>query len=126
MGAMFPPEVENELKEAAPYWVASEKAVQAEFIARLKAFKGRLKGERLSTLTADLKDLKAADNLKRAADQLRTNSGIQDHYGEVLFKLGRYDEAIAAWTRALAGDDEEIDRAGLDKKIRTARQKLKK
>jgi hypothetical protein len=52
---------ENELKEAAPYWVASEKAVQAEFIARLKAFKGRLKGERLSTLTADLKDLKAAD-----------------------------------------------------------------
>jgi tetratricopeptide (TPR) repeat protein len=68
----------------------------------------------------------AADNLKRAADQLRTNSVIQDHYGEVLFKLGRYDEAISAWTRALAGDDETIDRAGLDKKIRDARQKLKK
>jgi tetratricopeptide (TPR) repeat protein len=68
----------------------------------------------------------AADSLKRAADQLRTNSVIQDHYGEVLFKLGRYDEAIAAWTRALSGDDEEIDRAGLDKKIRNARQKLKK
>jgi len=68
----------------------------------------------------------AADNLKRAADQLRTNSVIQDHYGEVLFKLGRYDEAISAWTRALAGDDESIDRAGLDKKIQSARQKLKK
>ena len=35
---------------------------------------------------------------------------IQDHYGDVLFKLGRYDEAIAAWTRALAGDGDSIDR----------------
>ena len=68
----------------------------------------------------------AADNLKRAADQLKTNSVIQDHYGEVLFKLGRYDEAIAAWTRALAGDGDSIDRAGIDKKIRAAQQKLKK
>ena len=41
------------------------------------------------------------DNLKRAADQLTTNSVVQDHYGDVLFKLGRYDDAIAAWnTRA--------------------------
>jgi Tfp pilus assembly protein PilF len=68
----------------------------------------------------------AADSLKRASDQLRTNSVIQDHYGEVLFKLGRYDEAIAAWTRALAGDEESLDRAGVDKKIQGARQKLKK
>jgi hypothetical protein len=52
---------ENELKQAAPYWASAEKAVQSEFVARLKAFKGRLKGERLTTLTADLKDLKAAD-----------------------------------------------------------------
>ena len=35
---------------------------------------------------ADKLDL-AEDNLKRAADQLKTNSVIQDHYGEVLFKL---------------------------------------
>jgi len=68
----------------------------------------------------------AADNLQRAADQLRTNGVIQDHYGDVLFKLGRYDEAISAWTRALSGDEEGIDRAGVDKKIRDARQKLKK
>jgi len=68
----------------------------------------------------------AADNLKRAAEQLRTNSVIQDHYGDVLFKLGRYDDAIAAWTRALAGDEESLDRAGVDKKIQGARQKLKK
>ena len=68
----------------------------------------------------------AEDNLKRAADQLRTNSVIQDHYGDVLFKLGRYDEAIAVWTRALAGDGDSIDRGGIDKKIRSAQQKIKK
>ena len=68
----------------------------------------------------------AEQNLRQAADQLRTNSVIQDHYGEVLFKLGRYDDAIAAWTRALAGDGAEIDRGEIDKKIKTARQKLPK
>ena len=68
----------------------------------------------------------AADNLRRAADQLQSNSVIQEHYGQVLFKLGRYDEAIAAWTRALAGDGDSIDRSDIDKKIRSARQKLKK
>ena len=67
----------------------------------------------------------AADNLKRAADQLKTNSVIQDHYGDVLFKLGRYDEAIAAWTRALAGDGDSIDRAGIDKKIRVGQAKTR-
>ena len=51
---------------------------------------------------ADKLDL-AEPNLKRAADQLTTNSVIQDHYGDVLFKRGRYDQAIAAWTRALVG-----------------------
>src|SRR6185503_7489302 len=68
----------------------------------------------------------ANDNLRRAADQLKTNSVIQDHYAELLFKMGRFDEAIAAWTRALAGDGDAIDRAGIDKKIRTAQQKLKR
>jgi tetratricopeptide (TPR) repeat protein len=74
---------------------------------------------------ADKLDL-AEDNLHRAADQLRTNSVIQDHYGEVLFKLGRYDAAITAWTRALAGDGDSIDRSDIDKKIQTAKQKLRK
>jgi hypothetical protein len=55
------PVYENELVDAAAYWASSDKAVKAEFIARLKAFKGRLKGERLTALTADLKKLKAAD-----------------------------------------------------------------
>ena len=50
---------------------------------------------------ADKLDL-ARENLQRAADQLKANSVIQDHYGDVLFKLSRYDDAIAAWTRAIS------------------------
>src|SRR3954471_15981302 len=72
---------------------------------------------------ADKLDL-AESNLKRAADALKTNSVIQEHYGQVLFKLGRYDEAIAAWNRALAGDGDSIDKADVDKKIKAAKQKL--
>jgi predicted Zn-dependent protease len=68
----------------------------------------------------------AEDNLRRAADQLKTNSVIQDHYGDVLFKLGRFNDAIAAWNRALTGDGDSIDRGDIDKKIRSARQKLPK
>jgi tetratricopeptide (TPR) repeat protein len=66
----------------------------------------------------------ALDPLRRAADQLLTNSVVQDHYGDVLFRLGRFDEAIAAWSRALAGDREDVDEGGIDRKIRSARQKL--
>jgi tetratricopeptide (TPR) repeat protein len=72
---------------------------------------------------ADKLDL-ARENLERAADQLKANSVIQDHYGDVLFKLSRYDDAIAAWTRALAGDNDAIDRPAIDKKIKSAKQKL--
>jgi len=66
----------------------------------------------------------AEDSLRRAADQLKTNSVIQDHHGDVLFKLGRVDEAIAAWTRALNGDGDSVSRGDIDKKIRSAKQKL--
>ena len=68
----------------------------------------------------------AEDNLRRAAEQLKVNSVIQEHYGQLLFKVGRFEDAIAAWNRALAGDGASIDRADIDKKIRDAKQKLKK
>jgi tetratricopeptide (TPR) repeat protein len=74
---------------------------------------------------ADKLDL-AEPNLKRAADQMTTNSVVQDHYGDLLFKRERYDQAIAAWTRALSGDGDAIDRPAIDRKIRAARQKLGK
>lgn len=72
---------------------------------------------------ADQLDLAEA-SLKRAADQMTTNSVIQDHYGDVLFKRGRLDEAIAAWSRALTGDRDSIDPGAIDKKIKSAKQKL--
>jgi tetratricopeptide (TPR) repeat protein len=72
---------------------------------------------------ADKLDL-AEESLKRAADQMTSNSVIQDHYGDVLFKRGRVDDAIAAWTRALNGDRDSIDTGTIDKKIKSARQKL--
>jgi tetratricopeptide (TPR) repeat protein len=68
----------------------------------------------------------ALDNLQRAADQLKSNSVIQDHYGDVLFKLSRFDEAITAWERALAGDNDTIDKPTIDKKIKSAKQKIGK
>ena len=68
----------------------------------------------------------AEENLRRAAEQLKVNSVIQEHYGQLLFKVGRFEDAIAAWNRALAGDGESIDRADIDRKIRDARQKLSK
>ena len=68
----------------------------------------------------------AEEQLKRASDQLLTNSVVQDHYGDVLARMGRPDQAIAAWTRALAGDGDSIDRAEIDKKIKSARGKLPK
>ena len=68
----------------------------------------------------------ALDQLHRAADMLTTNSVVQEHYADVLFRAGRYDDAVAAWNRALAGDGDAIDRSDIDKKIRSARQKLPK
>ncbi|HVH28993.1 MAG TPA: tetratricopeptide repeat protein [Vicinamibacterales bacterium] len=68
----------------------------------------------------------AEENLKRAADQMRVNSVVQEHYGQVLFRMGRFEDAIAAWNRALAGDGASIDREDIDRRIREARQRLKK
>jgi tetratricopeptide (TPR) repeat protein len=68
----------------------------------------------------------AFENMKQAADQLPTNSVVQDHYGDVLAKMGRWEDAIAAWNRSLAGDGDSIDKGDIDKKIRSARQKLPK
>jgi tetratricopeptide (TPR) repeat protein len=68
----------------------------------------------------------AEEHLRRAAGQLRANSVIQDHYGDVLFKLERFDDAIAAWTQALEGDGDSIDPDDIDRKIRAARQRIRK
>ncbi len=68
----------------------------------------------------------ALEHLQRAAQMLATNSLVQDHYAGVLFRVGRYDDAIAAWTKALSGDLDSVERGDIDKKIRGAKQKLPK
>ncbi len=68
----------------------------------------------------------AEQNLQKAAERLPRDSAIQDHLGDVLFKLGRYQDAATAWQRALDGNREQVDTAGIEKKLRTARDKARK
>jgi tetratricopeptide (TPR) repeat protein len=65
-------------------------------------------------------------HLRKAAAGLMTNSVIQDHLGDTLFKLGNFDEAAHAWERALAGDGDSIERETIERKIKSAREKTKK
>ena len=64
--------------------------------------------------------------LTQAATGLPESSVIQDHLGDLRVKQQRLQDAVAAWERALAGDGAGIDRATIEKKLRTAREHLKK
>jgi tetratricopeptide (TPR) repeat protein len=68
----------------------------------------------------------AEESLKKAAEQRVRDSAVQDHFGDVLFRLGRYQDAASAWQRALDGDMQQVDRAALEKKLRSARDKTRK
>jgi tetratricopeptide (TPR) repeat protein len=61
--------------------------------------------------------------LSPAAEQLPRNAVVQDHLGDVLARIGRLQDAVAAWTRALSADG-EIDKAAIQKKIDDARSKI--
>lgn len=65
----------------------------------------------------------ALDPLSKSAALLTGNSVIQDHHGDALAKRGRNAEAVAAWQRALDGDGQQVDRAAIEKKIKTAKRK---
>jgi tetratricopeptide (TPR) repeat protein len=67
----------------------------------------------------------AEGHLRRAAEQMTTNSVVQDHFGDLLYKLGRYREAVEAWQRALAGDGADIERTAIERKLRQAREKVR-
>lgn len=62
--------------------------------------------------------------LSPAAERLPENSVVQDHFGDLLARRGRWQDAITAWTRALAGDGDDIDRAAVEKKVSDARTRL--
>jgi tetratricopeptide (TPR) repeat protein len=63
--------------------------------------------------------------LAPASQQMPRNSTVQDHMGDILAKRGRWQEAIAAWTRALQGDGDDVNKAALEKKINDARGKTR-
>jgi tetratricopeptide (TPR) repeat protein len=67
-------------------------------------------------------DMEQAEKyLAPAAQQLPRNATIQDHLGDVLARRGRWQDAVAAWTRALQGDSGAINRPGVEKKIQDAK-----
>jgi tetratricopeptide (TPR) repeat protein len=71
-------------------------------------------------------DLEEAEKyLSPAAAQLPRNAEVQDHLGDLLARRGRWQDAITAWTRALEGEGEEIDRGSIEKKITDARSRLR-
>ena len=70
-------------------------------------------------------DVEGAEKyLAPAAAKLPRNSVVQDHFGDVQARRGRWQEAIAAWMKALEGDGNDLDRAAVEKKIQDARSKL--
>lgn len=62
--------------------------------------------------------------LLSAAQKLPENSEIQDHLGDLHARKGRLSEAIAAWTRALKGDGQDVEKAAIEKKISNAKGRM--
>jgi tetratricopeptide (TPR) repeat protein len=62
--------------------------------------------------------------LAPAAAKLPRNSVVQDHFGDVQARRGRWQQAIEAWRKALDGDGDDLDRAAVTRKIEDARGKL--
>ena len=60
-----------------------------------------------------------------AAQQMPRNATVQEHLGDILAKRGRWADAIAAWTRALQGDEGDINKPAVEKKIADARGKVR-
>jgi tetratricopeptide (TPR) repeat protein len=72
----------------------------------------------------DLDD--AEKYLTAAAERLPENSEVQDHLGDLFARQGRFRDAVAAWTRALAGDGRDVDRAVIEGKIGEAKGRMQK
>ena len=70
----------------------------------------------------DLAD--AQKYLGAAAQKMPNSSEVQDHLGDVLARRGQYQDALQAWTRALAGDGQGIDRAAVERKLQDAKMRL--
>ncbi len=62
----------------------------------------------------------AEPHLRRAAETLGSSSAIQDHFGDLLARQGRYRDAVVVWQRALDGDGVDIERSAVQRKIKDA------
>lgn len=62
--------------------------------------------------------------LVAAGKQLPENSEVQEHLGDLFARKGRFADAVAAWTRALNGDGQDIDKGAIEKKISGAKGKI--
>jgi tetratricopeptide (TPR) repeat protein len=60
---------------------------------------------------------KAEPLIRRAARRLPVNSVVHDHLGDLLWEMGRHEEARDAWRRALAGDRESVDVDAIERKV---------
>lgn len=70
----------------------------------------------------DLAD--AQKYLSAAAARMPGNSEILDHLGDVHERRGQLKDAIQAWSQALAGDGQGIDRSAVERKMQNAQQRL--
>jgi tetratricopeptide (TPR) repeat protein len=62
--------------------------------------------------------------LSAAAERMPDNSEVLDHLGDLRARQGQLQDAISAWTRALAGNGDGIDRGAIERKVQDARRKL--
>jgi tetratricopeptide (TPR) repeat protein len=62
--------------------------------------------------------------LAAAVKQMPQNSEIQEHLGDLFARKGRFAEAIEAYTRALSGDGQDVDKGEIEKKIGNAKGKM--
>jgi tetratricopeptide (TPR) repeat protein len=62
--------------------------------------------------------------LVAAVKQMPDNSEIQEHLGDLYARKGRFAEAVDAYSRALAGDGQDVDKASLEKKISSAKGRI--
>jgi tetratricopeptide (TPR) repeat protein len=70
-------------------------------------------------------DLAEADQyLGQAIERMPDNSEVLDHVGDLRAAQGRWQDAIAAWSRALDGNGSGVESAVIRKKIDDARGRL--
>ncbi len=62
--------------------------------------------------------------LSQAAQKLPDHPEILDHLGDVYAKRGRWQEAIDAWTKALASKEDGIDPSAVQRKLEDARGRV--